>query len=162
MRREYDRRFDAFVDSTRDRAYRTAFAVTRDAEAARLALQAAYADAYAGWRQLRRQENREVELRRLLVQRLLTRPGRPLVPTPRAEAPDEQVVDVDTVWSALKEVSTEHRLLLVMAHYENLSLEDMAAACGMSREAGQARLAEAMSALRQVLIAPAKPTRQRV
>jgi DNA-directed RNA polymerase specialized sigma24 family protein len=154
MRRDHERAFDAFVSSTQDRAYRMAYAVTRQEQAASTALREAYAGIYAGWTALRRTGEPEIELRRLLVGRLLAGASTPVVPAPRAPAPDEQVVDCATVWSALAELSVEHRVLLTLRHYDRLSDQEIAQACGVGVEQAQAGLFDAMTALRQLLIAP--------
>ena len=160
MRAEHEREFDAFVHATSDRSYRLAMAVLREPGAARQALEEAYAAAFARWRGWRREDDREALLRRVLVSRLLARTTAPQDPVPRAAAPDEQVVDVDTVWAALADLSPQQRAVLALRHHEGLDDREIAGSIGIAAETVESRVSESMAALRQVLISPG--LRQRV
>lgn len=160
MRAEHEREFDEFVRATSDRSYRLAIAVLRDPAAARGALEETYAAVFSRWRRWRRRDDREALLLQQLVATMLARTPTARPSEPRAAAPDEQVVDVDTVWAALADVSIQQRTVLALRHREDLSDAEIALCLGLAAESVESRVAESMAALRQVLITPGP--RQRV
>lgn len=160
MRAEHEREFDDFVGHTIDRSYQLATAVLRDPAGSRAAVEEAYSGAYARWRQWRVRGDRDILLRRHLMGRILAQPTTPHAPVPREAAPDEQVVDCDTVWAALADLSPHQRAVLALRHHEGLSDAEIAASIGLPVDGVDSRVAEAMTALRQVLITPTR--RQRV
>ena len=75
-------------------------------------------------------------------------------PAPESDRPERQLVDGELsrhVWSALEELSEEHRAAVVMHHMEGMSVEEIAKAMGVRPGTIMSRLSRAREALRQRL-----------
>ena len=75
-------------------------------------------------------------------------------PAPESEGPEQRLVNGEMsrhVWSALEDLSEEHRAAVVMHHMEGMSVEEIAQAMGVRPGTIMSRLSRAREALRHRL-----------
>lgn len=75
-------------------------------------------------------------------------------PAPESDGPEQRLVNGELsrhVWSALEELSEEHRAAVVMHHMEGMSVEEIAQAMGVRPGTIMSRLSRAREALRHRL-----------
>jgi len=75
-------------------------------------------------------------------------------PAPESDGPEQRLVEGELsrhVWSALEELSEEHRAAVVMHHMEGMSVEEIAQAMGVRPGTIMSRLSRAREALRHRL-----------
>lgn len=140
------------------RLYRTAYAVAGDAGIAEDAVQAAFARAYASWDKVRRADQPEAYLRRIVINQVLGMRQRAWF---RREQPQERleaaghiasaeaaVVDHDRVWTAVRALPPRQRAVIVLRYYEDLSEAEIAATLGCSRGTVKSQASAALANLR--------------
>jgi RNA polymerase sigma-70 factor (sigma-E family) len=158
-----DRGFGHFYTATWPRMYRTAYAITRDRDAAEDAVQSAYAKAFASWRRVVAADQPEAYLRRMVVNEVLgarrTAVRRPehLTDSIELHAPvaavapaDERVAERDALWAALGKLPPRQRAVLVLRYYEDLSEAQIADALRCSRGTVKSQASAALNHLRRL------------
>ncbi len=134
--------------------YRTATLILRDPEEAEDALQDALIRAWQHWDDLRDESRVRAWFGRILVNvcrdRLRARPHTvvtDLTTLPLYEASGASD-DRDALWQAIGVLSPEHRFVVVLRYYLDLSLAEIAGRVGTSEGTVKSRLHYALSALR--------------
>ena len=153
--------FDVLVRSVIDRMYATAYRVLRDAEASKDAVQTALWQAWRDLPALREPDRFDAWLRRLLVRccyeearRQRRRPTVALIdPGPlRHGRRDARGVRARRARSGVPAALAEHRIVIVLHHFDGLSLVEVAEALGIPlgtarsrHHYGLARMRDAMT-----------------
>ena len=153
--------FDVLVRSVIDRMYATAYRVLRDAEASKDAVQTALWQAWRDLPALREPDRFDAWLRRLLVRccyeearRQRRRPTVALIDPDRFAMADatHAVSERDALDRAFLRLSPEHRIVIVLHHFDGLSLVEVAEALGIPlgtarsrHHYGLARMRDAMT-----------------
>lgn len=149
--------FSRFVAGRLPGAYRTASLILGDAAEAEDATQDALVRAWRAWGSVRDPARVDAWFDRILVNvcrtRLRSRRSRPaevFVPGIAGD-PASWTAERELLWSALRALSPEHRITLVLRFYLDLSVEDVAARTGTREGTVKSRLHYALSALRAAL-----------
>jgi RNA polymerase sigma-70 factor (ECF subfamily) len=156
--------FGTLVHGVISRLYATSRLILRDADRAEDAVQDALVEAWRDIRGLRDPDRLDAWLHRLLVRacyRAASRDRRRrVVEIPLAFDHDAPVADGlasiglrDQLERAFDRLSTEHRTILVLAYFADLSLADTAAVLGIPVGTAKSRLHRATEALRAALAA---------
>jgi RNA polymerase sigma-70 factor (ECF subfamily) len=150
--------FALMLDPLWDPAYRLAFSMLGDREAAEDAVQEAALNAWRGVRRLRPDTSglRPWFLTIVANQCRSVRRGRwwhvMRMPNPPAQAihvaSDDERLDLE---SALRRLSDEQRLVLALHYYLDLPIEEVAATLRISKSAAKSRISRAVRALRPAL-----------
>jgi RNA polymerase sigma-70 factor (ECF subfamily) len=158
--------FDMLVDRIGASLYAVARRVLRDPSLAEDATQQALLAAWRNLPQLRDPERFEAWTYRLLVNSCRTearREGRHrgnlrLLATDGPSAPDpaSMLADHDQVDRAFRELSVDHRTVVVLVHYLGLSPTEAAAAMGTPAGTARSRLHYALDQMRATLEADAR------
>jgi RNA polymerase sigma-70 factor, ECF subfamily len=154
--------FGALVHGAIARLYASAQLILRDPDRAEDAVQDALVEAWRDLRGLRDPDRLDAWLHRLLVRSCYRAAGRdrrrqiieiPLSFDHDAPVPDGLVaIDArDQLDRAFARLSSEHRTILVLAHYADLSLADISVALGTPIGTTKSRLNRATGALRAAL-----------
>jgi RNA polymerase sigma-70 factor (sigma-E family) len=160
--------FTQFVLGSSGRLLRTAFAVCGDYQLAEDAVQAGYASAYASWRRVRRADNPEAYVQRIVINQLFSwrrrKASRGDMPSERLPEPaaaashEEHLVEVDLIWRALQDLPLRRRAVVVLRYVEDLSVEDTARALGIRPGTVKSQAAAGVAQLRDQLDrAPSTP-----
>ncbi|MCH7482459.1 MAG: sigma-70 family RNA polymerase sigma factor [Chloroflexi bacterium] len=154
---------DAFrylVERYGDTLHGTAYLMTQNAAAADDAVQDAFIDAWRGVRGFRLGAPVKPWLVRILVNRVLALQRRRSLPTvviedvsePGAEDPAEAQVDAaDAVGRGLAALSAEHRRVVVLRYYGELTVPEIAGVLGWREGTVKSRLHRALAQLREVV-----------
>ncbi|MFC7549046.1 SigE family RNA polymerase sigma factor [Plantactinospora sp. GCM10030261] len=152
-----DDEFTAFVAAVAPRLRRTAYLMSRDWHLAQDLTQITLAKMYASWGRIWRTANLEAYSRRVLMNAVLDQKKR---------RSDTEVVLADlpemphqrpntelhvALMDALATMPVRDRAVLVLRHWEDLSVETVAEILGMSTSAVKMRNARALSRLRALL-----------
>lgn len=139
--------FDLLVAPHLTRAYRTACGITHDADAAADALQEALIRAYRALGNLRDGSPFYPWFIRILVREALKQSPRPttlpFVPTITPATPEGALLareEREQIWSTLQSLSPDHRAVVVLRYYEDLSEAEMAEVLGISPGTVKSRL----------------------
>jgi RNA polymerase sigma-70 factor (ECF subfamily) len=154
--------FGALVHACIARLHASARLIVRDAELAEDAVQDALVEAWRDIRGLRDPDRLDAWLHRLLVRSCYRAAGKsrrrlvaeiPLAFDHDAPAPDtnERVGARDELERAFARIAVDHRTILVLAYYADLSLGDISLALGIPVGTTKSRLSRATSAVRAVL-----------
>ena len=151
--------FNAIAQATHVRLKQTAYRILRDLHLAEDALQQAYVEMWRGLPKLKDIERFEAWSYRILVNacyRESKRHRRWLTQLPHASettTPDGTgpVNDRDQLERGFAELSLDHRAVVVLHYYLDLSIEDTAGALGISEGTAKSRLNRAMTKLRAAL-----------
>ena len=158
--------FDTLARSVIDRMYAIAYRVLRDPHVAQDAVQQAL---WAAWRDLpnlRRPERFDAWLRRLLVRacyeearRHRRNPTVTLLEIHAPMTPDESttIANGDALDRAFRRLDAEHRLVIVLHHYEGVPLVEIAEALGIPVGTARSRLHYGLRRLREALAADERP-----
>jgi RNA polymerase sigma-70 factor (sigma-E family) len=153
------RAFDAFVEASSDRLVRTAYLLCGDRGHAEDLVQTALLRTARRWRTARDQP--EAYARRVVVnlakdrwRHLSRRPSEValdgLDPGP-VRMPTDVVADRDVLLCAARALPAGQRAVLVLRYFDDLSVEDTAAALGCSTGTVKSQTSRALSALRATL-----------
>ncbi|NYJ02310.1 RNA polymerase sigma-70 factor (sigma-E family) [Nocardioides thalensis] len=140
------------------RLYRTAYGVAGDRGAAEDAVQSAMAKAYASWWRIRKADNPEAYVRRMVINevigarrsgwRLRERPREIVEHADALPSPETGVADRDAVWTAVLALPVRQRAVIVLRYYEDLSEAEIADALGCSRGTVKSQASAALRNLR--------------
>jgi RNA polymerase sigma-70 factor (ECF subfamily) len=152
--------FDILVRSVIDRMYATAYRILRDGEASKDAVQTAL---WAAWRDLpalRDPDRFDAWLRRTLVRccyeearRQRRRPTVTLVEPDRIAMadPTHVISDRDALDRAFLRLSPEHRIVIVLHHFDGLALVEVAEALGIPVGTAKSRLHYGLARMRDAM-----------
>lgn len=149
--------FSRFASGRLPGAYRTASLILGDLAEAEDATQDALVRAWRAWGSVRDRERVDAWFDRILVNvcrtRLRARRSRPAEVYVPGEVGDAAswTADREVLWSAMRGLSPEHRITLVLRFYLDLPVEDVAARTGAREGTVKSRLHYALSALRAAL-----------
>jgi RNA polymerase sigma-70 factor, ECF subfamily len=140
--------FDLLVAPHLTRAYRTACGITHDPDAAADALQEALIRAYRALGNLRDGTAFYPWFIRIVVREALKQAPRATSPLPIAAAadaatPEGALLDREEreqIWSTLQSLSPDHRGVVVLRYYEDLTEAEMAEVLGISPGTVKSRL----------------------
>ncbi|AUG78420.1 RNA polymerase sigma24 factor [Kitasatospora sp. MMS16-BH015] len=152
--------FSSFVQGRWNGLVRTAYLLTGDRHHAEDLAQTALTKVYASWRRIRRSDNPDAYLRRVLVTCNIDRfrKRRPLEhPTddlpepygPRPPAADAQADQRRVLMAALASLPARQRAVVVLRYWEDLSAEQTAAALGCSVGTVKSQAAKGLAKLRE-------------
>ena len=148
--------FSAFVVSRWPGLVRLAFGLTGDRWAAEDIAQVTLARAYVAWRRVRRADDPDAYLRRILINasnrrfrrhRVAEQPGDP--PETAVEGPADLVGERAALLAALRQLPTRQRAVVVLRYWEDLSDTQIAAALGCSPGTVRSQLSRALAKLRE-------------
>ncbi|HET9168516.1 MAG TPA: sigma-70 family RNA polymerase sigma factor [Actinospica sp.] len=149
-----DEDFDAFYTATYRKIVSHIFALTGSLPEAEDCVQEAYARAWQRWAKVSTEVESPEAWVRSVAARLAVSAWRKAVNRRRAHRRDQQPTetagmnpDAVAVISALRKISPDQRMALVLFHYAGLSVEEIAAETRMSASAVKARLARGRKAL---------------
>lgn len=155
MKADLEADFESFVETSGDRFYRTAYAITRDRAHAEDVVHAALASAYSRWKGLH-DKRPEAYVRRMIVNEILGWGRRRSAPVATLEHPplrrsDPDLVQTDAVWNALRELPVAQRALIVLRYYGGLSVAEVADTFATRPEVVQAQTTTALFDLRRLI-----------
>jgi RNA polymerase sigma-70 factor (sigma-E family) len=157
-----DAEFEAFVAARGARLYRSALLLTGSPHAAEDLAQTALARAYASWRRVRAADDPVAYVHRTLHNTFLSeRRRRSSTETPVAVTPDRATTDGDAdtrmaLLASLATLAPLDRAVVVLRYWEDRSLEETAAALGLTAAAVKNRSLRALRHLRAELADPAR------
>lgn len=151
---ELDRDFDAFYAATHRRTIGQIYAMTGSLHEAEDCVQEAYARAWQRWASLSTEHGNPEAWVRTVAARLAVSSWRKAVnrlTAHRRENREDEVSGMNpdhlAVVAALRRISADQRLAIVLHHYAGLSIEEIAAETGASTSTVKARLARGRKAL---------------
>ena len=148
--------FSAFVMSRWPGLVRLAFGLTGDRWAAEDIAQATLARAFVAWRRVRRADDPDAYLRRILVntsnrrfrrRRVAEQPGDP--PETAVEGPADLVGERTALLAALRQLPPRQRAVVVLRYWEDLTDTQIGAALGCSPGTVRSQLSRALAKLRE-------------
>jgi RNA polymerase sigma-70 factor (sigma-E family) len=148
--------FSAFVMSRWPGLVRLAFGLTGDRCAAEDIAQATLARAFVAWRRVRRADDPDAYLRRILVntsnrrfrrRRVAEEPGDP--PETAVEGPADMVGERAALLAALRQLPPRQRAVVVLRYWEDLTDTQIGAALGCSPGTVRSQLSRALARLRE-------------
>lgn len=160
--RDGDTPFSVFVRSRMGALLTYAHVLTGDRATAEDVVQTALVRTALAWQRIRQQGNPEGYVRRAILNTWLnTRrgPGRledvvadvPEPPGPAGHA-DDDVVERDAMWRALRSLPPGQRAVLVLRYYEGLSEAEIAATLRVRPGTVKSQTAKGMAKLRELLV----------
>jgi RNA polymerase sigma-70 factor, ECF subfamily len=163
---QHDKQAAAFVrlaEGHLDASYRLARAILRDAHEAEDATHDAYVQAWRKWSTLREPARFEAWFDRILVntcRNRLTRAAR-FRPTDISDEvvavkadPIGQMDDRDAIGRAMRRLSADHRIVVALRYFQDLSVHDIATRLGVPDGTVQSRLHYALERLGAAMEAP--------
>jgi RNA polymerase sigma-70 factor (ECF subfamily) len=151
---ELEQDFDAFYASTHRRIVGQIYAMTGNLHEAEDCTQEAYARAWQQWAKLADEHGNPEAWVRTVAARLAVSSWRKAVNRLTAHRREYQVAEVSgmnpdhlAVVSALRKISVDQRLAIVLYHYGGLSVEEIAAETGSTQSSVKQRLARGRKAL---------------
>jgi RNA polymerase sigma-70 factor (sigma-E family) len=148
--------FSAFVMSRWPGLVRLAFGLTGDRWAAEDIAQATLARAFVAWRRVRRADDPDAYLRRILVntsnrrfrrRRVAEQPGDP--PETAIEGPADLVGERAALLAALRQLPPRQRAVVVLRYWEDLTDTQIGATLGCSPGTVRSQLSRALAKLRE-------------
>ena len=148
--------FSAFAVSRWPGLVRLAFGLTGDRWAAEDIAQVTLARAYVAWRRVRRADDPDAYLRRILINasnrrfrrhRVAELPGD--LPETAVEGPADLVGERAALLAALRQLPARQRAVVVLRYWEDLSDAQIAAALGCSPGTVRSQLSRALAKLRE-------------
>src|SRR5580692_8878494 len=148
--------FSAFVMSRWPGLVRLAFGLTGDRWAAEDIAQATLARAFVAWRRVRRADDPDAYLRRILVntsnrrfrrRRVAEQPGDP--PETAVEGPADLVGERSALLAALRQLPPRQREVIVLRYWADLTDAQIAATLGCSPGTVRSQLSRALAKLRE-------------
>jgi len=151
---ELDQEFDAFYAATHRRIVGQIYAMTGNLHEAEDCAQEAYARAWQRWAWLCAEHGSPEAWVRTVATRLAVSSWRKAVNRLTAHHRENRMTEVSgmnpdhlAVVAALRKISAEQRVALVLHHYAGLSIEEIAAETGARPSAVKARMARGRKAL---------------
>jgi RNA polymerase sigma-70 factor (sigma-E family) len=151
---ELDQDFDAFYAATHRRIVGQIYAMTGNLHESEDCAQEAYARAWQRWARLSAEHGNPEAWVRTVATRLAVSSWRKAVSRLTAHRRENQVTEVPgmnpdhlAVVIALRKISADQRVAIVLQHYAGLSIEEIAAETGAQPSAVKARLARGRRAL---------------
>ena len=151
---ELDRDFDAFYAATHRRIVGQIYAMSGSLQEAEDCVQEAFARAWQRWASLSVTHGNPEAWVRTVATRLAVSSWRKAVNRLTAHRRESQVTEVSgmspdhlAVVAALRRISADQRLAIVLHHYGGLSVEEIAAETGTAPNTVKARLARGRKAL---------------
>lgn len=149
-----DHEFDSFYEATHQRVVGYVYAMTGNLHDAEDCVQDAYARAWQQWAKLSTGHGNPEAWVRTTATRLAVstwRKGLSRLIAHRRENPVTEVPGMDpdhiAVVAALRKISADQRLAIILHHYADLSIEEIAAETGAKSSTVKARLARGRRAL---------------
>ena len=148
--------FSAFAVSRWPGLVRLAFGMTGDRWAAEDVAQVTLAGAYVAWRRVRRADDPDAYLRRILInacnrrfrrRRVAEQPGDP--PDTAVEGPADLVGERAALVAALRQLPARQRAVVVLRYWEDLTDAQIATALGCSPGTVRSQLSRALAKLRE-------------
>ena len=152
--------FESYVTARRAHLRRTAYLLCGDWDRAEDVVQDALARLFVHWRRASRADDIDAYVRRTLINAFLADQRRPWRrDVIRDQVPDTTVAgpeptDRDALWAALRDLGPSQRAVVVLRFWEDLSVEQTAAALNCSTGNVKSQAARGLARLREVL-APA-------
>lgn len=144
--------FEDFVQATGSRMMRAAVLLTGDRDQAQDLLQSTYASVFAKWRQVSRAENQVAYARTMMTRIYLSDRRRKRVVelplTTDAPAAGENTDLRVSLLAALATLAPLDRAVVVLRHWEDLSVPQVADQLGISESACRTRCSRALTRLR--------------
>jgi RNA polymerase sigma-70 factor (ECF subfamily) len=160
--------FGVLVAGSIDRCYALAFRILRDVELSRDAVQGALLGAWEDLPSLRDPDRFDAWLTRLVVNACYAEARRErrwtakirLIPPEHPTLPDTAtlIADRDELERAFRRLPPEQRAVVVLHHYQGLSLEEVATTLGIPAGTARSRLHHATRQLRAGVDADARPS----
>ena len=150
--------YDAYVSTRSPRLLRTAYLLTRDWAAAEDLLQTALVKLWFAWRRVH--GDPDAYVRKILATTFVSWRRRRWTGEIATERPPDieytldgtrEHAERDAVWRLLGRLPRRQRAVLVLRYFEDLSVEDTAAALGISTGAVKSQASRALSRLREVI-----------
>ncbi len=158
MGTDTDGEYTAYVSARLPRLHRTAYLMCGDAHRADDLVQATLVSLYVHWRRASSAHNLDGYVHRIMTHRFVDEKRRPwsrvelhAEPPERGTAPPDGVDERDTVVAALRRIPPGQRAVIVLRYFEDLSVEDTAAALGCSTGTVKSQCARGLVALRTAL-----------
>jgi RNA polymerase sigma-70 factor (ECF subfamily) len=160
--------FDALARSVIDRMYAIAHRVLRDTHVAQDAVQQALWGAWRDLPNLRDPDRFDAWLRSLLVRacyeearRQRRNPTVTLLAVDTPSTPDDSaaIADRDALDRAFRRLDADHRIVIVLHHYEGVPLVEIAESLGIPVGTARSRLHYGLKRLREALASDAAPGR---
>ena len=148
--------FSAFAVSRWPGLVRLAFGLTGDRWAAEDLAQVTLARAYVAWRRVRRADDPDAYLRRILINasnrrfrrhRVAEQPGD--LPETAVEGPADLVDERAALLAALRQLPLRQRAVVMLRYWEDLTDAQIAAALGCSPGTVRSQLSRALAKLRE-------------
>lgn len=163
MRAREEEAYVRFVAERHAGLYRTAFLLTGNHHTAQDAVQSTLVKAYLSWKRVRRADRPVAYLHRMLANEVASmhrRRSAGEVPTERPQdlpgarshlGPEGRVVEAQTLWRALQNLSERQRAVVVLRYYADLSEAEIADALGIAPGTVKAHAHAALTALGAIL-----------
>lgn len=157
MAKSDDDAFRLFVAKRLDRWRRTAYLLCRDSHAADDLVSIMLGKLYRHWRKVSQADNPDAYAHRVLTRTWMNEVGRPWRREKvHADLPDAAMAEVDPIadrdelgqW--LAELGPRQRAVIVMRFYLNYSIEETAAALGITEGTVKSQSARGLRALREM------------
>jgi RNA polymerase sigma-70 factor (ECF subfamily) len=157
--------FDALASASVDRLYAIAHRILRDTDRAEDAVQSALLEAWRDLPRLRETDKFDAWMRRLLVHACYDEAKRQrayratltVVPIePSTSDRTDDLADRDELERAFRRLSPEQRMVVVLFHYADLPLAEVASTLGISVGTVKSRLHYAMRGLRAAVEADSR------
>ena len=154
-----EREFVELFRASWARLYRMAVAVSGDPAAAEDDLQNAWAKVYAHWPTVRRADNPDAYVRRMVLNEVLgsrrygfrkrERPREAIDAAVTVASPEGGVVEREVIWAAVRTLPSRQRAVVVLRYYEDLSETEIADALGCSCGTVKSQASAALATLRK-------------
>lgn len=161
MRAEDEAEFAELVALLSHRLHRLAYAVCGDRPLAEDAVQSALVSAYRTWPRVRDADSPEAYLRTMVVNQLLSwrrrkswarttfQSGGPGEPSQASH--EDEYLEQQRIWSALADLPTRRRAVIVLRYYEDMTEADIAQTLGIRPGTVKSQTSAAMAQLRIAL-----------
>ena len=159
MRAREEERYVRFVQERHAGLYRTAFLLTGNHHSAQDAVQSTLVKVYLSWKRVRRADRPVAYVHRMLANEVASMHRRRAageVPTEHPQdlpgariqaGPEEQLVEAQTLWRAMQNLSERQRAVVVLRYYADLSEAEIADTLGIAPGTVKAHAHAALAAL---------------
>ena len=174
MRAREEERYVRFVAERHAGLYRTAFLLTGNHHTAQDAVQSTLVKVYLSWKRVRRADRPVAYVHRMLANEVASMHRRRAageVPTERPQdlpgarrqaGPEERLVEAQTLWRAMQNLSERQRAVVVLRYYADLSEVEIADTLGIAPGTVKAHAHAALAALGTTLRATEPLAQNRV